>query len=134
MSGVQAVRTALIADASLLALVPAARIAAGPLPQNTTLPAIALQGISKVDLNILNPGTYRHVRERVQVTVLAATYPSQQAVIAAVRHAAADKFPTVSGLLRVTIHTDSAGPDGMNEEASQYIGSQDFIVTYSEVR
>lgn len=134
MDGVAAVRTALVASGTLTALVPATRIAAGPLPQNTALPAIALQSISKVDRNILNPGTYRHVRQRVQVTVLAANYPSQQQVLRAVRGAAADTFPTVSGLTRVTIHTDSAGPDGMNEEASQYIGSQDFIVTYSEVR
>lgn len=134
MDGVAAVRTALVASGTLTALVPATRIAAGPLPQGTTLPAIALQSISKVDRNILNPGTYRHVRERVQVMVLAKTYPSQQQIMRAVRGAAADKFPTVTGLIRVTIHTDSAGPDGLNEDASIYQGSQDFMTTFSELR
>lgn len=134
MDGVAAVRVALVADAPLIALVPAARIVAGVLPQGATLPAIALQSISKNDRNIPNPGVYRHVQERVQVTVLAKTYPSQQQILRAVRKAAADKFPTVTGLTQVTIHTLTAGPDFMNEEASIHIGSQDFNVTYSEQR
>lgn len=135
MHGIAAVRTALAADATLTAIVPTARIVGGPLPQGTTLPAISLTSISKVDRNIPNPGTYRHVTERVQVTVHAKTYPSQKAVLAAVRGAAADQVGlAVSGLVNVTIHTDGAGPDIINEEASIYLGEQDFKVTYSEVR
>lgn len=134
MDGVAALRQMLAADTTLTALVPSARIAAGVLPQATALPAISITGVSKVDRNIPNPGTYRFVRERVQATVLASTYPSQQAVLHALRKAAADKFPTVTGLINVTIHTDTAGPDFMNEEATIYMGSQDFSVTYSEQR
>lgn len=135
MTGVVAVRTALVADAALIAIVPASRIISGVLPQNITLPAISLQSISKVDRNIANPGTYRHVSERVQVTVLAANYPAQRTLLDAVRRAAADNLGTVvSGLSRVTIHTEGAGPDFMNEAANIYQGSQDFRVTYSEER
>lgn len=134
-SGIDAVRTALIADATLIALVPAVRIGAGDLPQGVALPALSLTSISKVDRNIPNPGTYRYVTERIQVMIHAANYPSQKAVTSAVRGAAADKINlSVSGLLNVTIHTDGAGPDIMNEEASIYLGTQDFRVTYSEVR
>lgn len=134
MDGVAAVRVALVANGTLTALVPATRIIAGVLPQGTAIPGIALQSISKDDRNIPSPGTYRMVRERVQVTVLASDYPSQQQILRAVRGAAADKFPTVTGLIRVTIHTMAAGPDIINEEAGIYIGTQDFSVTYSEVR
>lgn len=132
--GVEAVRTALIGDATLTALVPATRIGAGPLPRNTALPAISLASVSKVDRNILNPGTYRFVRERVQATVHASDYPELKQVMTALRGAAADTFPTVSGLINVTIHTDGAGPDFMNEDASIYMGEQDFATTYSELR
>ena len=132
--GVQALRTALVADGTLTALVPVTRIAAGPLPRDTALPAIALESISKVDRNILNPGTHRFVRERVQARVLASTYPSLKQVMTALRGAAADTFPTVSGLINVTIHTDGAGPDFMNEDSSIHMGEQDFITTYSETR
>jgi hypothetical protein len=134
-SGIDAVRAALIANAPLIALVPAARIMAGDLPQGTTLPALSLTSISKVDRNIPNPGSYRHVTERVQVMIHAANYPSQKAVEAAVRRAAADKLDvSVSGLVNITIHTDGAGPDIMNEEASIHLGTQDFRTTYSELR
>jgi len=132
--GVAAVRQLLVAHAPLTALVPAARIQAGVLPIGTTLPAISIMSVSKVDRNIPNPGTYRHVVERVQVTVMASTYVSQKAVLAAVRKAAADKFPTVSGIIRVTVHTESTGPDFMDAEASIHMGSQDFRVTFSEAR
>lgn len=132
--GVSTVLQLLSNDAPLLALVPITRMSAGVLPQGIALPAISVTSVSKNDRNIPNAGTYRYVVERVQVTVLASTYPSQKAVLAAVRKAAADKFPTVSGLIRVTVHTDTAGPDFMNEDASVYIGSQDFRTSYSELR
>lgn len=134
-SGIDAVRAALVANGTLTALVPTARIGAGDLPQGVTLPALSLTSISKVDRNIPNPGVYRYVTERVQVMIHAKDYPQQKAVEAAVRGAAADKLNvSVAGLLNVTIHTDGAGPDIMNEEASVHIGTQDFRVTYSETR
>lgn len=132
--GVAAVKQLLHAYAPLTALVPVLRIQAGVLPIGTTLPAISITSVSKNDRNIPNPGAYRHVAERVQVTVMAATYPSQKQVLAAVKKAAADKFPTVSGIIRVTVHTESHGPDFMDDQASIYMGSTDFRVTYSEPR
>lgn len=134
MEGVAVIRQVLAANAALIALVPATRIQAGDMPQGTTLPAISIVRVSSNDRNLPNPGTYRHVTERVQVNVMASTYPQQRTVLAAIRAAAADQFPTVSGLIRVTIHTDGAGPDFINEQASIFVGSQDFMVTYSEQR
>lgn len=134
MDGVAVMVQLLTNDSDVTALVAATRIQAGALPQGVTLPAIAIETISKVDRNIPNPGIYRHVSERVQVTVLAKNYPSQKDVMRAVREAAADTFPTVTGLINVTVHTDGAGPDLMSEESSIYIGTQDFRITYSEER
>lgn len=135
MDGVVATRSVLVADAAMTGLVPGVRIIAGPLPLNITLPAISLESISKVDLNIPAPGSTRFVRERVQVTVHAKNYPEQKAILRAVRHAAADKlFPTVAGISGITIHTESAGPDFMSEDASIWMGSQDLMVKYTEER
>lgn len=135
MDGVAAVRSVLAADAALIALVPAARIIAGPLGLNAVLPAISLESISKVDMNLPSPGATRFVRERVQVTVHAKNYLSQKAILRAVRHAAADKlYPEVPGISGVTIHTESAGPDFMSEDASIWMGSQDMMVKYTEER
>lgn len=135
MDGVAAVRSVLVADAPMIGLVPAARIIAGPLPLNVILPALSLQSISKVDRNIPSPGSRRHVRERVQVTVHARNYPEQKAIQRAVRHAAADRLnPAVANLDAITIHTESAGPDFLAEDSSIWMGSDDFLITYLEQR
>ncbi len=135
MSGVAAVLSALVADADLLALVPVARIQAGTLPVGTPLPALSVTLVSSSDRNIVAPSASRFVRERVQVTVMASNFPAQQAIIKAVRGAAADRVAVeVSGLAGVTIHTDGRGADQMSQQAGLFIGTQDFRVTYSEER
>ena len=134
MNGVIAVRTLLVTDTGMTALVPEARIAAGMLPQGTDLPAISLMSVSSVDRNISAPGPKRRVTERVQVTVLAATYRQVKAILAAVRKAAADQMPTIDGLFDLTVHTDTAGPDFLDEETGIHMQSQDLRVSFNEAR
>lgn len=132
--GVSILLSLLLADGALTAMVPPAQIVAGVLGLDTALDAIAVTRVSAVDGNISSPGATRHVTERVQVTVLAATYPRLKAVLRAVKTAAADRIGTIAGAANVTVHTDPAGPDFMDDQASIHMGSQDFIVGYSEVR
>lgn len=134
MNGVIAVRSLLVGDLRVTALVPPERVAAGTLPQGTVLPAIALMSIGNVDRNIPSPGPKRRVTERVQVTVLARAYPEAKTIIAAVRAAAADRMPAIDGLTDVTVHTDSAGPDFLDEETGTHMQSQDFRVAFNEAR
>lgn len=134
MDGVSAVRAVLIADAALIALVPATRIMAGVLPQGSALPGITLQSVSMNDRNIPNPGGTRHVQERVQATIIAKTDVSRTAVKLALRKACDAKYPTVSGVTRATVHLGSGGPEFMNEEASQFLATQDLMTTYSVQR
>ena len=134
MNGVIAVRTLLVTDTGMTAIVPPARIAAGMLPQGTDLPAISLMSVSSIDRNIPAPGPKRRVTERVQVTVLAATYRQVKAILAAVRKAAADQMPIIDGLFDVTVHTDSAGPDFLDEETGIHMQTQDLRVSFNEAR
>ena len=134
MNGVIAVRSLLVADIGLTALVPLSRIAAGMLPQGIDLPAISLMSVSSVDRNVPAPGPNRRVTERVQVTVLARTYPETKAILAAARKAAADQMPVIDGLTDVTIHTDSAGPDFLDEETGIHMQTQDFRVSFNGAR
>ncbi len=134
MNGVIAVRSLLVGDLRVMALVQPERIAAGTLPQGTTLPAIALMSIGSVDRNVPSPGLKRRVTERVQVTVLARAYPEAKTIIAAVRAAAADRMPQIDGLSDVTVHTDSAGPDFLDEETGIHMQTQDFRVSFNEAR
>lgn len=134
MDGIAVIRQLLVSNASLTALVPATRIAAGVLPQGTALPAISITLISAVDRNIPAPGATRSVTARVQVTVIASTYPSQRQILAAVKKAAADTMPAVTGISAVVVHSDATGPDFMDDKATLYMGSQDFRISYNEVR
>ena len=134
MNGVIAVRSLLVADIGVTSLVPVARIAAGMLAQGTDLPAISLMSVSSVDRNVPAPGAKRRVTERVQVTVLARAYPETKAILAAARKAAADQMPVIDGLTDVTIHTDSAGPDFLDEETGIHMQTQDLRVSFNEAR
>ena len=134
MNGVIAVRSLLVADTGVTALVPLAQIVAGALPQGSGLPAISLMSVSSTDRNIPAPGPKRRVIERVQVTVLAASYPAAKAIIRAVRAAAADRMPAVDGLTDVTVHTDSAGPDFLDEGTGIHMQTQDLRVSFNEAR
>lgn len=134
MDGPVALRTALIADATLIALVPASNIIADDAkPEVMGLPALLLRMISQDNRNISNPGSLRHVSERVQVTIMAETRRSRSNIRKALKDAGGDTYPTVSGLTNVTIHATDAGPDYLGE-GSVRIGVQYFRVTYSETR
>lgn len=132
MNGVVAVRALLAAHAPLTSLVPVAQIVAGVVPQGSALPALSLMSVSSTDRNIMKAGAVRRVTERVQVTVLAATYPAAKAILKAVRQAAADRTPTIAGITQVTVHTDSAGPDFLDEQAGIHMQTQDFRVSFNE--
>jgi hypothetical protein len=134
MDGVAIITELLGADSNVVAIVPAVKISAGVLAQSTTLPAISVSKISGVDRNILSPTSNRMVMERVQVTALSATYPEVKSIIRAVRHAIADFIGSAASMNDVTIHTDSAGPDFMDDKASIHMSTQDFIVGYNEPR
>jgi len=132
MNGVVAVRSLLVANAPLIALVPQGRIMAGSLPPGSDLPAIALMSVSGVDRNLLHPVGHRRVSERVQVTGLAATYPAAKALMKAVRSAVLDQMPSVSGIDHVVVHSDAAGPDFVDPETGIFILTQDLAVSFNE--
>lgn len=129
--GVKIVRALLAGATNVTALVPATRITAGPLPQDTALPAISVTSVSSVDLNTVAAGAKRRIKELVQVTVLAAKYPSQKQVQTAVRTACSHKFPDVSGASEIVVLSQGAGPDFMSDAADIYQGSNDFSVGFN---
>lgn len=131
MNGVAAVRGLLVSDVDLIGLVPPARIMAGVLPQGSALPSIAITPVSSVDMQTHDEPGQRFTTDRVQVTVMAATFPSLQAVLRAVKRAGDARRPIVSGLSGVVCRTDGQGPWFMDEAASIHIQSQDFRVSYT---
>lgn len=132
MSGVAIVKALLHASSALTAVVPAARIMAGDLPENTAVPAISIMEVSTVEaphIDGLAPSCL--VDGRVQVTVLAANYPAQKAALALVRKACNYQRGSLAGFTVVSVRRLSNGPDFRNEEGL-CMQSIDFSVIYYE--
>lgn len=132
MDGTAALVAALMTADSVTGLVPAAQIMGGVLPTGSPLPAISVTRVSIVLRRTLTKQGKTRIVERVQATVFAAT-PDEQAQIQKAMLAVHATFPAVDGLERVSIHHEAGGPDFMNEDASIFLGSEDFRVTYNEV-
>jgi hypothetical protein len=129
MTGVDIVGDLLRADATVLALVPAPRIKAGMLPDDIALPALLIRLVSSIERQPLRRGVSVRTVDRVAVTVRAASYREQRAVIAAARRCCAGRTGDLSGGLGVSILTAGAGPDVIGP-ASSFEQSQDFRVSY----
>jgi hypothetical protein len=132
MSAIKIIRSLLVADADLIALVPTSRIVAGIPAQGMTLPLLSLTEISRVDRNLIKGSTTSRSTSRVQVTVMAASYPAQKTLLAAVRHAARSKVGKLSGVSNAAVHLDGTGPDFMDSDTAIYQQGQDFMVSFNE--
>lgn len=132
MSDVKAVRYLLANNAGLVAVVPAARIMAGILPQSTVAPAIGVTHVSTLRRQMVADTAAHLCTSRVQVTVVAATYVSQKSVLALVRAALPRSRGTVNGVAVDSIVADIEGPDFGDPDAGLCMGSHDFIVTFTE--
>lgn len=130
MSDVKVVRYLLANNVPLIAVVPASRISAGALPQGTTLPAISVTHVSTVRRQMVAQ-TVEFCSSRVQVTVMASTYPLLKSTLTLVRAALPRSRGVVNGVQVDSILTDTDGPD-FTDEAGLHIGSIDYLVNYTE--
>lgn len=140
MSGVAVVRFLLSQNASVLAIIPAARIMAGDLPLNTVLPAISVTQISSMPFNLLrtNEANKMHT-DRVQVSVIfkgpqgspAGTgYPGVKAMMKLVLAACPSQRGSVNSVSVDSIVPDLEGPDFYDDATAIYSSSRDFIVKW----
>lgn len=132
MSDVKAIRYLLANNAPLIAVVPAAKIMAGVIPQGTALPAIAVGHVSTLRRHTIAASGTEHCTARVQVTVHASTYVSQKAVLTLVRAALVRTRGTINGVAVDSLLHDLDGPDFRNDEAGIFMGSVDYIITFNE--
>lgn len=131
MSGVAIVRYLLANNAALIASVPAARIMSGVLPLDTARPAISVTKISGLQENTLAMASASYlVRDRVQVTVLADTYPLVKSTLALIRAALPLSRGAVNGFTCEGVIPDIEGPDLFDPETLIHQGSADYMVSF----
>lgn len=138
MSGVAAIRDLLASAAGVTALVPAASIRSGPVPLDSSLPAIAITTISAVEgfVAAAQTGTKMYA-ERVQVTAYVkqapaggTDYPGLDAIFAAVRAACTNRSGTLNGVSVDSILLAGQGPDIPPDTSQILERSVDFLVKW----
>ena len=107
-------------------------MAEGTVLQTMTGATLAITSISTVRRQEVAGDNF--CSERVQVTVMAATYPQQKQVLALVRAALPRRPGTVNTVQVDSILKDATGPDFRNDGVDPpiFMGEQDFLVRYSE--
>lgn len=130
MSGVAILRYMLANNAPLTAIVSSNKIIAGVVPLNTALPAVSIRQISGQEYQTIKRGTNQLVTERIQVTALASTYPSQKSILNLIRTALPATRGTVNGFVVDSITPDIDGPDLYNDNPIIYEQSIDFVVRF----
>lgn len=132
MSDVIVTRYLLANNAPVVAVVPATKIMAGDIPQGTVLPAIAVSHVSTLRRHAVAGTATEFCAARVQVTVMAATYPQVKSILTLVRAALPRSRGTVNGVAVDSILSDIEGPDFKDDETGAYMQSNDFIVKFNE--
>lgn len=131
MSGVAILRSLIVANAPLIAQIPAIRIYAGVAPVNTVIPAIAITQISGQQHNTVAMTESPYIfTERVQITVFAKTYPLQKSYLSLIRAALPNQHGTINGFNTDSILPDIESPDMYDSVALIYMQGYDFIVRY----
>lgn len=131
MTGADIVGNLLRADPELVALVPIERQKLAVLPDSIPLPAIVLRLVSSVDRQTLVAGETVRVTDRIGVTVRAASYRDQRAVLAMVKRICRARTGDIGGGTGVSILTAGTGPD-VGGPANSFEQTQDFRVSYEE--
>lgn len=133
MSGVAIIRQLLTERAAVTAIVPAAKIFGGTVPQATILPAL---GVSEVGSNEQSTTARRLVtkmiRERVQVTALAKDYGTMKRLLKAAALGAGVHTGTVLGYRVRSILPEGTNPEIPPADDGIYEQSRDFMVTFIE--
>lgn len=137
MNGVAAVLQVLAEHDGVTAIVPAngaspPRLVAGTVSQGAALPWLAVRQVSTVDAPIVEEGAQRHVTDRVQISIAAATYPALKALEKAVKTACAGVRPEVAGINAVSMHVAAGGADGFDPAGQFPMSTRDVLVKYLE--
>lgn len=131
MSGAAIVRYLMVDSANLTAVVPAARILSGAVPQGYAMPSISVMQIASFERRTVTMAeTGRHTTERVSVSIVAREYPELRRIADLIRKALPLSKTSVDGFECDSVLPESEGPDIATIDPPAYIQSLDYVVRY----
>lgn len=128
-SCVAAVYYLLATNTSLTAIVPSRKIKAGVLPIKTGLPCIGIQEISVMQRNNISNDSLMNTA-RIQVTVLANTYPLKKQIMGLIEDALPNTRGFINGILLESIKSSFTSPEFEDQDYPIYMQSRDYIVRF----
>ena len=130
MSAEKVIYSLLKSDAAVTALV-GTRIFDGTVPLNAAMPVLAYNHISSVNRTMVSMADADTLMmSRIQVTAMAKTYPEVKALLRAVDRACDKRRGVIAGVTVNSVIGDTAGPDMRDDDATLYMQSADFKVTW----
>ncbi len=130
MNGVAIVSALLRENADVTAIVRPDDIKGGRLADDAQLPVLLVRSLSVVDRQTLAREALVRSTERVSVTVRAATYRDQRAIIKLVRTVCTGLVvKAIDDASGISVLTAGAGPD-LNGPGNSFERNQDFYVSY----
>lgn len=128
MTAEAVVYAVLSAAAGVSALV-GARIYPGQVPEARGLPAIGVEHISGVRVGRIDAQAPTHpTQSRIQVNLLATSYPQLKSLRAAVIAALQYQRGPLAGVQVISVLPDTQGPDTVDPDAGVYHQPLDFLV------
>jgi hypothetical protein len=131
ITGADIIGALLRAASGVTASVAVEKIKGGRLPDDIALPAILVRNITSVERQPLRRGARVRTRDRVSVTVRAASYDDQVNIIGVVRRSCAGRTGSLGGGQGVSVLTAGTGPDGYGP-ADSFEQAQDFYVSHDK--
>lgn len=124
---------ALLTQAAALTALVGARIYPHALPVGDSLPALVVEHVSTVPLPTLDAQAgFGLMQSRVQVTVLAASYPGLKDVLEQVVIACNYQRGVLAGVRVASVVRTLVGPDLTDDDRSVFYQAVDFLVTFQE--
>jgi hypothetical protein len=132
MSAAVVVRELLKARTQVTTLVPAERLFTGAMPLGAMLPAIVLIDVSGNEIpTVARNGTHSTIRARVQVTVYAKNYETQEKVLLACKLPGIPRG-IIKGFKVNAVEPMGTGPAIPPGDDGIFERSRDFMVTFKE--
>lgn len=130
MSAEKVVYNLLSTNAALKLIVPTARMFAGVVPIGATYPALCYNLVSSSDITAIGLTTIKS-RSRIQVTVVAKSYPDVKALADKVRIACNLKRGTFNGVVTDSVIMDNIGADYRDDETGVFYSTVDFNIVHN---
>lgn len=129
MSAEKVIYNLLSTNAPLKLVIPTTRMYAGVVPIGAVYPALCYNLVSSGDATAIGLTTIKS-RSRIQITVVAKSYPEVKSLVDKIRVACNLKRGTFNGVVTDSVIMDNIGADYRDDETGVFYSTVDFNIVH----